>query len=182
MPVITFLSYLYLIYIIHKSSLLAKFGVGARVLSSATPRVAVWGGRGTVVRPWAVAWRSGEPSQNEAFKNRLKCEDSKRDDVHKQRTYYVIMICIIFTSYIFISYWYHIYLYHIISYLYHIHIIFILVSYSYNSPPVTNRIPGMFTKIIWDFTSRQVSNRRWKWKSIQLRPLTKQHAVDDATV
>ena len=37
------------------------------VVSRATPRAAVWGGRGTVARPRAVAWRSGEPSQNEAF-------------------------------------------------------------------------------------------------------------------
>ena len=37
------------------------------VLSPVTPRAAVWGGRGTVARPRAVAWRLGEPFQNGAF-------------------------------------------------------------------------------------------------------------------
>ena len=48
------------------------------VLSPATPRDAAWGGRGTVARPRAVAWRWGKPSQNGAFENRQRCEDPKR--------------------------------------------------------------------------------------------------------
>ena len=39
----------------------------APALVPTTPSAAVWGGRGTVARPPAVAWRSGEPSQNGAF-------------------------------------------------------------------------------------------------------------------
>ena len=37
------------------------------VLSPATLRVAVLGGRDTVARPLAVSWRAGEPFQNVAF-------------------------------------------------------------------------------------------------------------------
>ena len=35
-------------------------------------------------RPRAIAWRSGEPFQTGAFINGLRCEDPKRDDVHKR--------------------------------------------------------------------------------------------------
>ena len=58
------------------------------VLSPATPRAAVWGGRGTAARPRVVAWRSGVPFQKGAFENRLRSEGPKRDDdVH---VYYII--------------------------------------------------------------------------------------------
>ena len=49
----------------------------------------MWGGRGAVALPRAVAWRSGEPVQNGAFSNRLgKREDPKRHDDVDNRIIY----------------------------------------------------------------------------------------------
>ena len=52
---------------------LAELALGP-VLSPATPRAAVWGGRGTVTRPRTVAWCSGEPYQIGAFETESKTE------------------------------------------------------------------------------------------------------------
>ena len=66
----------------------------APALSPSPSRVSVWGRRGTVARPRAVALRSREPSQNGAFYNRLRCEHPKRDDddAHKRTVSHHIRI------------------------------------------------------------------------------------------
>ena len=48
------------------------------VLSPATPRAAVWGGRGTVTRPHGVGWRSGAAGVKKLYSNRHNYEDPLR--------------------------------------------------------------------------------------------------------
>ena len=49
-------------------------------LLSETPRAALWGRRGAVVRPREVGWRSGEPVFRRAYYNQNSIEDPKGHD------------------------------------------------------------------------------------------------------